>query len=184
MRFKSMLVAAALMLVHGGIAHAVPVTLDFTAIGFSSSAPESSVTGTLVYEADSAAAITINSLTSIDLTIAGHAYTLGEVGFISPFGVTQNIVGGILDGTFCPVSCIPHGINDFWLQWDAVAQIGVGFAYSVTGGTLWTTPRFTEFKITAASVPEPKPITLLGIGLLAVWIFRRRRGFLFSRCLT
>jgi hypothetical protein len=169
MRFKSTLLAAALMLAPIGFAHAVPITVDFTATGFGASAPQSSVAGTLVYEAASLGATTISSITSLNLTIAGHSYTLGEVGSL-PWGANL-----FIGGTACAVNCITHGTNDFWFQWNPLTKTGVNFAYSAPGSSFHNTSTFSSFSA-AVRVPEPMSLGSMGAGLLAMWGLRRRRS--------
>lgn len=66
-------------------AHATPFELTFTATGFgpgifsSSNAPQSPVSGSILFTAASLGAA-VTSIDAIDLTIGGHAYTVGEVG--------------------------------------------------------------------------------------------------------
>src|SRR3954469_19731235 len=62
-------------------AHAIPVTVSFAVSGFRSDdgevPPTDPVVGSIVYDAASITS-NINSLTSVNLTIAGHTYTIGE----------------------------------------------------------------------------------------------------------
>lgn len=172
MRFKSRLIAVLVLMAPLGFAHAIPVTVQFTATGFAATAPESSVSGTLVFEGAGVNS-TIDSLTSLNLTIGGHNYALGEVGFVSPFGTNLNLVGGTLSG----VNGILHGSTDFWLIWNMPTLTGSSFAYSVPGGNsnFWSTTNFSNFSITT-SVDEPSYLAMLGLGLLAMWFFRRRQA--------
>ena len=67
-------------------AGAIPVTLTFTASGFGPGAPQDPVTGSYTWEADSVTG-DIAALTAVNLTIGGHTYTLGEVGFSDSPGI-------------------------------------------------------------------------------------------------
>jgi len=88
-------------------AHAVPVTVTFSATGISPawnssgpapSVPQSTVSGTIVYEAVDAHS-PIQSITSINLIIAGHTYTTNELTFRSEYQVPGSfIVGGANGG--------------------------------------------------------------------------------------
>jgi PEP-CTERM motif len=99
-------------------------------------------------------------LTSIDLTIAGHTYSLAEVGFA---GAT--IIGSTLDG----VGVVIGDENTFFLDWTASSITPVEFAYGCEAGCSrgFTTSIFTQFNVTAAApVPEPSTFTLLLVGIL------------------
>jgi hypothetical protein len=79
------------------VAQAVPIQLTFTASGFGIGAPDDSIPGTILWDAASVSS-TINSLTSISLTISGHFYTLGEISFASPFSGNLDVIGGTIGG--------------------------------------------------------------------------------------
>src|SRR5258708_4241210 len=91
-------------------ARAIPITVSFTASGFPARAPADPVTGIITYDAASTTA-SINALTSVSLTIAGHTYSLGELAFASN---VDQFIGGALNG----VGGLDLGTNDFALVWD------------------------------------------------------------------
>ena len=157
-RSSSFAFAFLLILLSGGIgtpAHAIAITVSFQASPFQAGAPTDPVVGSIVYDAASTTS-TINSLTSINLTTAGHTYTLGEVGFLSPFGADQFIYG-LINGT-----TIVNGTNDFVFRWNETTLIPVEFTYSAVGGF----QAFLTHQLSPNSVsPPPSP----RYPSLAVW---------------
>lgn len=147
-------------------AHAIPVTVSFTASGFTSEggglpAPTDPVVGSIVYDAASITS-NINSLTSANLTIAGHTYTVGELSFAnssppsSPFAAIGTPNGGVC----CAAT---NGADTFFVEWIQASLVPLVFIYATASvpGDIWTSSNFTQFSITAAAVPEPSSLCLL-----------------------
>jgi hypothetical protein len=147
-----------MLLLVSPVLSATPIAVSFVASVATSGAPTNPVSGTIVYEAASPTA-DILSLLSIDLTISGHSYTLGEVGFLT--GSTQRI-GGILNG----VDTINVGTTDFWLAWNKSNLDLPNFEYATPG----TTDVYGSFiqnfqRFTVVAVPEPGTCGLLVMAL-------------------
>jgi hypothetical protein len=173
---KSMVIMGTLSLIlaAGAIpAQAIQIEVDFTATNFtpfvgSIPAPTDPVTGTIIYEAASTTA-NIESLTSINLTIDNHTYALNEVGFISPFGINGQLIGGIVNG----LNGFSSGTDDFDLTWLKGTSLA-SFIYtsSSTPDGIWTSDTFTSFSVTP--VPEPSTILLLCCGMIGLWGARKK----------
>lgn len=173
--------AALAMLAFGSTARAVPVTLEFTVNDFpptfaGTPAPVDPVSGVIVYEAADQTA-PIESLISISLGIGGHSFTVGELGFTSSAVSTSHIIGGTLNG----VAGVTTFTNDFTIQFDRVAQPGVGanFVYASDGlFGIWRSTNFTRFSLTAGATQVPEAgsaSVLLGGLIMAAWTRRRRK---------
>jgi hypothetical protein len=159
-------------LVVAGNSHALPIRLDFTAAGFDndlvspfSPAPQDPVSGTFIWEADSIND-PIQELTWVDLTIAGHTYTLGELDFFSPTGQGTDVIGA---GYYRSIGA---GTDDFLLQWYNDPLETVRFVYSSIqfAEGIWETNTFSKFTFT---VPVVSTAWLLGLGLVVSITLRK-----------
>ena len=162
-------------------AHAAQLTYDFTAAGFGDSSngvgvPFPSISGSF----------SVNSgvLTSIDLTIASHSYTVANTLSVRSGGIT------VLGGNGCgSVNCLNWGTNDFWLAFSGRGSslALLGFNYTVAGvngffsaasmtitqrglesatATAPVTPVIPSSVVTTPVTPSPVPLPG-GLGLLA-----------------
>jgi hypothetical protein len=157
-------------------ARAITVELDFTAVDFPPASPNASISGRFTYEAASLTS-PATSLTSVDLTISGHTYTLGEVG-VALFGDTE-VIGSTIEG----VGNLQSGVNTFVLSY--IPATGMpdedGFQYGAVGNPdISESLRYSEFSLRAvgaAPAPEPATWALLLIGFLGAGALAVRRRF-------
>jgi hypothetical protein len=175
---KDMLImgTVALILAVGAIpAQAIPIEVNFKAQNFASTAPNDPVTGTIIYEAASTTA-NIDFLTSSNMTIDGYTYSISEVGFISPFGPTDQLIFAKTGDT-----TVFAGTNDFYLRWNQNTLNPVSFAYasSSTPVSVWLTSDFANFTVTESTTPIPEPTTmlLLSSGLISLAGYGRKKCF-------
>jgi hypothetical protein len=153
---------------------AYPISLDFQAYSFESvrgtdPAPTDPVIGRIDWDAPSGGE-PITALTGIDLVIDGHSYDLAEIELhanILSFTVFESKAGGF-DGT-----------DSFLLVFDREAGVAWNFGYTSSNypTSFWLCsnndppPMVINTRIT----PEPNAILLLGVGLVGLAGFWRKR---------
>jgi len=149
----------------------MPILVSFTVAGFGVGAPQDPISGSIAYDAATATS-NINSLTSINLTIAGHVYTVGEIGFIST-GFFQEI-----GGTVNTVSGLSAFADDFFLGWNEATLTPFDFIYGTSNSYLYdqSSVGFQQFSVTATPEPATLPVMLTGGAAMAMlgWLRRRR----------
>lgn len=164
---------AVLSVAAASYAQAVPVTLTLSAVGFRSFAPVQSFSGIFTYEAASITS-TISSMTSVSMSIAGHAYTLGEIAYQSPWGGSgsYDMIYGVLNATG-----VSGGTDDFYLYFDRLTGAVGGVTYTSHGSTSVYDgfASITRTTNTGTPVPEPATLALVGAALAGVTATRRRR---------
>lgn len=176
--FVSTGVAVLLATALAGTAHAETVTLnlkasDFVNVGISYPGYDGEIDVNLTWDTNDKADA-IQSFLSIDIEIAGHQYTMAEVG-IANQGSTQTAIGGVLRGANTVVG--DGAGDDFLIVFDRVVPKIDAFAYSIAGkfNAIWWTPAHTSAAYRENTVPEPSSAALL-LPALAWLALRRRRG--------
>lgn len=159
-RFVRILIAPSFLMLASVAAQAAPMLLSFQVTGFGVAAgpvvpvPQDPVAGSILYDAASPTA-DIDSLLDINLTIAGHVYTVAELTFDSTTN-TQGI-GGAASGV--------NGLgatHDFFITWDQATLTPGSFFYTTPDGITVFSGRISAFSVVAAAVPEPAS---------AIWLF-------------
>ena len=163
--------------------YASTITMDFTVIDFNAATgsphllppPAESVSGTIAWEADSLRA-SITSLTSIDVNITGHQFTLAEME-TSEFRIDPDpSLYFAIDA-----SVLENGVGsynstgwDFFITFNVDTLSPFGFAYNseLTPDEWYFGETFSEFVITA--VPEPTILALMFTGIIGLGIVRRK----------
>jgi hypothetical protein len=172
------LLTLVLGLATAALVQAAPVTIEFSASGFQNAGTpypgfDGPVHGSISWDSQHATD-PMGALTGIDLTIAGHVYTLAEVG-IANEGSTQTAIGASPSGFNAVVG---NGLaHDFLLVIDRVNPRIDAFAFSIEGktGAIWWFPTQTEARFAGQAVPEPGGALLAGAALGALGLARRRQ---------
>jgi len=143
------------------------VVSNFSGDFGSSAVPNDPVTGSINWEAVGISDPVL-SFDSISLTLDGHNYTVGEIGYSRtdfPFtGIDE--IGGIING----VGGMASFTDDFWLRWDRNTLMPFDFSYTSSQRYgFWSAYEsnpgsFTSFSI--SEVPEPSVVSLFSIILL------------------
>ena len=167
------LLTLALGLTTAALVNAAPTTLSFSASGFQNAGVQfpgfdGPIHGSLTWESNDLHD-PVGVVTGIDLTIAGHVYSLSEVA-IANEGSTQTAVGGLPHGAHVAVG---DGLaNDFLFVFDRVNLNVITFAYTLLGksGAIWWSPTQSEAHIVTDSghVPETASALLAVLAVLAL----------------
>lgn len=158
-------------------AHAALFTVEFSADQFANAGTQhpgysGPITGRLTWEA-ATQGDAIGAITAFDMTIAGHAYTLAEIG-IANQGSSQTALGGLVRGANAVVG--DGAFDDFLLVFDRLAPRIDAFAYSIQGlaNAIWWTPAQSSIRYVTNTVPEPASVLLVLAAFGAVLLLARR----------
>lgn len=161
-----------------GLACAAPVTMHFHADGFQNAGTQypgfsGPIDGSISWNAGANPYDPIAALTAIDLKIAGHQYSLAEIG-IANQGTTQTAIGGLFNGANAVVG--NGAANDFLLVFDRVNPFINAFAYSIEGklNAIWWTPSNTSASFDTNHVPEPGSLLLCAAALAGLLLSAKR----------
>lgn len=162
------------LLLCSAAAHAAVYKLDFSVNGFGPgvfshfATPQAVVSGSFTFSAASLGA-PITSLDAVDLTIAGHTYTLPEVSFSN--NNNRFLFGAIANGTGVTLA----STDDFYLILSDSFKVFV-FSQKNVFDT-WSSPSISTVYTpqVTAQVPEPSTVMLLAGALGALGMVRRRR---------
>jgi hypothetical protein len=154
------------------------ITMQFTLTTDDPLAPSIPITGTIVHTAPSSLD-PIQSFESIDMTIAGHTYSVRDIGYIY-YAPDWFLIGGLAHGAGAIYNDFT---DDFYLNWNPVSSTPIRFQYGTSQyGGIWPrivgpgvpyTEAFTLFTINAEPVPETSTPTLLLLGV-AIGLLRLR----------
>lgn len=169
----------ALGLATAALVQAAPVTIEFSASGFQNGGTQhpgfdGPIHGSITWDSQQPTD-PMGALTGIDLTIAGHVYTLAEVG-IAHEGTTQTVIGASPSGFNAVVG---NGLaHDFLLVIDRVNPAIQAFAFSIQGkdNAIWWFPAQTSARFATNDVPEPGGLLLAGVALGLLGLARRSQG--------
>lgn len=162
-------------------AAAAPVTMSFTASDFDNLGGSNTfagpIHGSITWEAPNPGnmADPIGPLLGINLSIAGHTFTLNEVG-INGSTPGSTLVGGTARGIGALVG--DGGADDFMLIFDRTQPNISFFGFTVRGqsNTLWAYPAHLSATYASNGVPEPSSLLLAGLGVFGFGLigFKRR----------
>jgi len=135
---------------------------DLVSVSGRNPSPESTISGTIQFEADSVNAA-INTITAIDLNIYNYEYNLSNIGS-SAFGA-WNSVGGVNNGTWDTPNTVGSQTNDFWVRWDRYSLEPTDFFYTsenISG--IWQSTKFDNFSITEVNQSKDSQVYALFVG--------------------
>jgi hypothetical protein len=131
--------------------------------------PTDPVTGTIMWES-TGIHDPILSIDSIDMTIAGHPYSIGEITYLSSANDWWVLVGGSPSG-----DNMQDQTDDFWIRWNRFALLPYDFAYtsSTTSGTWYSAgwPTLDPSAFSVSEIPEPSTTAICGLFVFLATVF-------------
>ncbi|MBW2397187.1 MAG: PEP-CTERM sorting domain-containing protein [Deltaproteobacteria bacterium] len=170
------LAVVSMLLMLGGSAYAVPITIfySFSGSNFNPGWSPNTIAGDLTVTYDPTVSVTAGTLDSINLVISGHSFTTGDTffQFVAPppiAGSDKLIVMGTCDGAGLGFNCwdIRLVINNASSATPTLAQ------FSFTANILVQRAATTR-SVSSSVVPEPTTALLLAAGMLGLAAHRRR----------
>jgi len=157
-------------------------TLQFTITNFTPDitgpAPQDPVFGNFVFD-KSPSDFSIQSLVSVDLTIAGHSYSLAELDFWTDASTPYQFIGALPS-----VTGVYAGQDDFSLVYSKSTGAPQAFNYSVTGArAIYQTDEYSTFSmftftpgdLTVTPIPPSLALFVSGLGVLGLLALGRKR---------
>jgi hypothetical protein len=162
---------------HADVAPLYQFTMQFTVSGFGAGAPTDPVTGTIVYES-TGIHDPIQSFDSINMTIGGHDYSTGEIGYYRFATPNWDQIGGLTGG----VGTLYNETDDFEIRWyrDLLTPFDFIYTSSQVNGILdsavYNPVSFLSFNINQTPEPAVSVLLLSGAVLVVVFTTKQRLG--------
>ena len=151
--------------------------IQFTAIDFTNLSgngvvpPTDPLSGIITYESTGISDPTL-SFDSINLTIDGHSYSPGDLGFFQDPGSSMNQIGALAGGT----TVIHNQTDDFTFVWnrDTLAPFEILYSSAQRDGIFLSTT-FTSSSVSPVPEPSETALFFLAGGALLPMVHQQRQ---------